>query len=386
MHKPDPLPETLFAPAERAPAEKVREQVSLFRQYPVLRQIIDATPDVLVVLNSCRQIVYTNQTMLRYMGAECVEQVCGLRTGEAFGCMHSTDMPAGCGTSEACSTCGAVRGILTSLGGKANEQECRIIRMNGDALDLRVRVSPLDVDGERFAIFTVADIAHEKRRRALERVFFHDVLNTAGSIQGLSQLLASETGPESEQAGLAGMFLRASRRLISEIESHRDLTAAEEGDLRPHCRFLSLGQLVTDAVETFSGHEVANGRNLVVRADGPDLLAWTDLVLAGRVVGNMIRNALEASRRGDTVTVSCSRSDEWVVVEVHNGASMPREVALQMFQRSFSTKAPDRGLGTYGMKLIMERYLNGRVTFHTSPETGTTFRAHFPVSPPQTTD
>lgn len=386
MHEPDPLPETLFAPAERAPAEKVREQVSLFRQYPVLQQIIDATPDVLVVLNSCRQIVYTNRTMLRYMGAECVEQVCGLRPGEVFGCMHSTEMPAGCGTSEACSTCGAVRGILTSLGGKANEQDCRIIRMNGDALDLRVRVSPLDIDGERFAIFTVADIAHEKRRRALERAFFHDVLNTAGSIQGLSHLLAAGAEAGSDTANLAGLFLRASERIVSEIESHRDLTAAEEGDLRPHFRFLSLRQLVADAVETFSGHEVANGRNLVVRADGPDLLAWTDPVLAGRVAGNMIRNALEAAAKGDSVTISCARLDEWAVVEVHNPAAMPREVALQVFQRSFSTKAPDRGLGTYGMKLLLERYLNGRVTFHTSPETGTTFRAHFPVSPPHTAD
>ena len=274
MQNPDPLPETLFAPAERAPAEKAREQVSLFRQYPVVQQIIDATPDVLMVLNSCRQIVYSNRTMLEYMGAECVEQICGLRPGEAFGCMHSTDMPAGCGTSEACSTCGAVRGILTSLGGRANEQECRIIRLNGDALDLRVRVSPLEAGEDTFAIFTVADIAHEKRRRALERVFFHDVLNTAGSIQGLSQLLAAKVdGGGAGLDGLVEMFQRATNRLIAEIESHRDLTAAEEGELRPRFQFLGVRQLVADVVETFAGHEAANGRSLVVHACEPDLLA-----------------------------------------------------------------------------------------------------------------
>jgi signal transduction histidine kinase len=58
---------------------------------------------------------------------------------------------------------------------------------------------------------------------------------------------------------------------------------------------------------------------------------------------------------------------------------MPRDVQLQVFQRSFSTKGSGRGLGTYSMKLLSERYLQGRVTFDTSPAKGTTFRAIYPL-------
>jgi sensor histidine kinase regulating citrate/malate metabolism len=52
---------------------------------------------------------------------------------------------------------------------------------------------------------------------------------------------------------------------------------------------------------------------------------------------------------------------------------MKREVQLQLFQRSFSTKGNNRGLGTYSMKLLGEQYLNGRVDFESSTQTGTTF-------------
>ncbi len=71
----------------------------------------------------------------------------------------------------------------------------------------------------------------------------------------------------------------------------------------------------------------------------------------------------------------------WVAFSVHNPSFMPRSVQLQVFQRSFSTKGEGRGLGTYSMKLLSERYLGGRVDFTTSPDGGTTFIATFPLKP-----
>ncbi len=51
---------------------------------------------------------------------------------------------------------------------------------------------------------------------------------------------------------------------------------------------------------------------------------------------------------------------------------------MQMFHRSFSTKGTGRGLGTYSMKLLSERYLGGSVTFRSIPGEGTTFTARYP--------
>jgi signal transduction histidine kinase len=52
---------------------------------------------------------------------------------------------------------------------------------------------------------------------------------------------------------------------------------------------------------------------------------------------------------------------------------MPKEIQLQIFARSFSTKGQGRGLGTYSVRLLTEKYLKGKVWFKSSEKQGTTF-------------
>ena len=44
-------------------------------------------------------------------------------------------------------------------------------------------------------------------------------------------------------------------------------------------------------------------------------------------------------------------------------------------------RVPAAGYGTYSMKLLSERYLGGSVSFESSEDTGTVFRARYPVAP-----
>jgi signal transduction histidine kinase len=64
---------------------------------------------------------------------------------------------------------------------------------------------------------------------------------------------------------------------------------------------------------------------------------------------------------------------------VHNPACIPRDAQLQIFNRSFSTKGSGRGLGTYSVKLLAERFLNGKARFQSTPLDGTTFFVSLPV-------
>ncbi|MFH1754786.1 MAG: hypothetical protein ABIA59_03700 [Candidatus Latescibacterota bacterium] len=50
----------------------------------------------------------------------------------------------------------------------------------------------------------------------------------------------------------------------------------------------------------------------------------------------------------------------------------------QLINRAFSTKGNDRGWGAYSIKLITEQYLDGEVSFISSAEEGTTFKARYP--------
>ena len=153
---------TDFAPAGRATQGQVTEQGDQLRDMPLLRQFIDASPEILVVLNDCRQVVYSNRALLDLLGLKCEAELCGLRPGEVLQCVHANENEAGCGTTEFCSTCGAVRAILDGLAGNESCQECRIGVESGDSLDLQGARHAAQARREgQFVVFAVR--GHQQR-------------------------------------------------------------------------------------------------------------------------------------------------------------------------------------------------------------------------------
>jgi sensor histidine kinase regulating citrate/malate metabolism len=94
----------------------------------------------------------------------------------------------------------------------------------------------------------------------------------------------------------------------------------------------------------------------------------------------MTKNALEACSPGESVILSCIKKGEMIRFSVKNPGEIPKNIALQIFQRSFSTKGSGRGLGTYSIKLLSEQYLKGKVGFTSSAEEGTQFFGEYPLS------
>ena len=377
-----PTPPTHFLPPERSDHDTLERQRRLFTSASPHRALLDAIPNALVVLNDRREIVYANAQFHALSNRTDLDKLIGQRVGEALQCIHAQD-DGGCGTTQFCTTCGAAHAQLSAAYGRHSVQECQINRyVNGrgpagpiQPLDLRVWSSPLEIDGEAFTIFAVADIGHEKRRQALEHIFFHDIANTAGNVRGLAELIAN--APPSE--AITTQFSRAVDRLLDEIEAQRQLLAAERGDLAVDVYPIQSRQLLQDLIRFYAAYPAATGRHLHLDEEAAIFSFQSDVTLLGRVIGNMIKNALEATRPGGAVTLNCYRREESAHFLVHNAGYIPRSVQLQLFNRSFSTKAPNRGLGTYSMKLLCERYLHGRVTFTSSHQYGTTFEAAVPL-------
>ena len=370
---------TQFAPAERASETEVRQQSLSFLEGPLSSRVLDSVNDIVLVLNKERQVVFANRALLDFLEMKEMDSVCGLRPGEVLDCVHSFEGEGGCGTTEFCSTCGAVRAILASQEGKEDVQECRITRRrDGEALELLVRAVPFHADSKSLTFFSATDISHEKRRRALERIFFHDILNTAGGLRGFAELLMNAEQNESRE--YKEMVYQLTDRLIEEIMAQKELTAAEHNELSVHPYFIGSIQLLREIVTLYRNHDVAGGRQLLIDPAVQDVSFVSDETLLRRVIGNMVKNALEAANPGETVTLGCESQGEKVRFWVHNPNCMSNDTRLQIFNRSFSTKGVGRGLGTYSIKLLTERYLQGKVSFTTSPEHGTTFTATYPLT------
>lgn len=105
-----------------------------------------------------------------------------------------------------------------------------------------------------------------------------------------------------------------------------------------------------------------------------------DPLLLRRVVGNLVKNALEATPVSGVVALDVELAASGVTISVRNVGSIPEAIQAQIFQRSFSTKGGEgRGIGTYAVKLFTERYLGGRVGFVSNEEAGTIFQVTLPA-------
>lgn len=375
---------TQFAPAERASKETIYAQATYFGSLEMLDSLYSAIPDGVLILNEHRQIVYANPVVLTLFNFQTLEEALGQRLGEALGCIHAFDTPGGCGTTTACSTCGAMKAILQAQAGHKNTQECRIsIKTHiGEAqsLDFRVTATPKTFAGNQYTIFSLVDISNEKRRRIFERLFFHDIGNTAGAIFGLAEILSeTQSLEELQEMEYCALLSTASHQLLDEIQAQRQLISAEGGDLLPQPTTFSTVAFLTDVLNTYKKHPVAENKYLFLDTKCDDVMISSDKTILGRLVANMVKNGLEACGPREGVTIGSERTEDGVRFWVHNPAFILPRNQLQIFQRSFSTKGSDRGLGTYSIRLLAENYLQGQVGFDSTEEAGTLFWGIFPL-------
>lgn len=370
--------DTMYAPAERADSMSVARDAEALRRTGLVEHATSLIPSVLMILNKQRQVVYNNQRLMDLLGASSDQEVLGKRPGELFNCKHAYESVAGCGTTEFCRECGAVNAILKSQRDKVEvEKECRIITTDGDAYEFRVWASPFTFEGVDYIIFVAADIRDEKRRQVLEQTFFHDMNNILTVIFGHAQLLEFEKD-SSELSGRVDAIQTACRQLVDEIDSQRNILKAENSDLAVDISPMNSYLLLEELVMTFSKCSNWKNRPVVIGKNAEEFEFTSDHTLLFRVLGNMLKNALEASSESDEVLITCTKDKDSGIFSVHNPNFIPRSVQLQLFQRSFSTKGKGRGIGTYSMKLFGERYLKGKVWFSTSEE-GTVFSISIPL-------
>jgi signal transduction histidine kinase len=372
---------THFASPGRSNGEEIQSGYGLLSEESSILNILGAISGITAILDQNRQIIYANDDFIKIVGISSVEELLGKRPGEAISCIHAAEMPSGCGTSDACAVCGAVNAIIESqLKNSKTVKETRITSViNGNPVnwDLRVTSSPVVIRNRTFYVFTVQDISNEKRRQILERTFFHDILNSAGNLNGLLSILKEGADPN-ESKELINISEEVSRELIEEIMIQRKLRAAENGDLAMNIEKLVVSEMLRSAVARISGNEVAKEKKIVISDRSDGAILFTDRIILLRVLINLLKNALEATEINGTVHAEAEERSSTVRFIVKNDIVMPEAVRMQIFQRSFSTRGTGRGIGTYSIRLLTEKYLKGTVVFTSSDPKGTIFFVELP--------
>lgn len=344
----------------------------------MLRAAIDNSPYAMVMTDPNGQVVSTNSTFEKITGYALPEiQSRGLQVLQA-------------GDSER-SLSGRIWSTLRAGGDWEGEVECR--RRDGSVFWEKAAWNPVRTEsGQITGFFGVTSDITERRRLEdfkveIEHLMQHDLRAPLNAIIGLPKLIENDGGLSARQTkflahireGGESMLEQIDRSLeMYRIESGVELASKETVDLRGILFGLSKS-LISIAEDRYVAVECRYVASEFLKQEAPVLLS-TDRLLLRRLLGNLLKNAIEASPEKGVVEMRVSRGQGGLRIDIHNAGVIPAEVRGRFFAK-FNTagKFQGTGLGAYGAKLIAG-LLGYSLTFETSAEVGTTLSLGIPVS------
>ena len=364
-----------------------RAQTALAEREAHLQSVLDTVPDAMVVIDP--------QGIMQSFSATA-ERLFGYAPGEAIGRNVSTLMPSPYreqhdGYLQRYLATGERR--IIGVGRLAVAQ-----RKDGSTFPIELAVGEVHSGDRRFFTGFIRDLTDrqetQKRMQELQAELVHISRFTA--LGGMASTLAHELN---QPLSAVANYLKGSRRLLASCQGDalpRVLDAVDQameqalraGQILKRLRtFVSRRESVRQLEDLPKLIEEANALALVgvkefgVRVtfalDPNAARVFVDKVQIQQVLLNLIRNALEAMQESaERNLVLSTRQVDGDMIELSvadTGPGIPPDIAAQLFQPFFTTKAQGMGLGLPISRTIVAAH-GGRLWVESNPGGGTVFR------------
>ncbi len=199
----------------------------------------------------------------------------------------------------------------------------------------------------------------------------HDLKNPLITILGFAKRIKDKKGNADEAIDIVTNSALTMQKIVHDVldfSKPLQLTLKQE-DLREviakACQFC----------ETKAGGE---GVNLVTKVPDLPVHMEIDSFHMERALINLVSNAIEASGRGQSTTVSIEVGRHNVVLRVvDQGPGMDRETIKNIFTPFYTTKKEGTGLGMPIVKKVVEAH-KGKIYVYSKPDEGTEVRIELP--------
>jgi signal transduction histidine kinase len=198
--------------------------------------------------------------------------------------------------------------------------------------------------------------ATDELRRELVANVSHDLRTPLASLRGyIETLLVKGDGlaPSDLQAHLK-IALRQADQLGRLIDALFELARLESGMVVPVIEAVSIAELLQDVALRFRLQADSRGVELRTLLDTRGMLAFADVGLIERAMGNLIENALRHTPRGGQVRIEMSVEDTSVRVRVvDTGEGIEAGNVPRILDRFFSLRDPkDRARAGLGLSIV----------------------------------
>ncbi|MGJ5820728.1 sensor histidine kinase [Paludibaculum fermentans] len=256
---------------------------------------------------------------------------------------------------------------------EANRNEAR--RAQGAAAELE--------EANRRLREAEASVRRSERLAALGQLtagLAHELRNPLGTMKASAEILLEKIEPGNELGHeLAGYISTEVDRTNSLITRFLEFARPVKLRLAP----TDLNALIDMVIDQL-GRMTPDSPPLIHKNYDPGIpLIEADAELLERVILNLIRNAVQASAPGLTVTVKTRGGPGIVEIAViDRGHGIQPEHREQIFNPFFTTKPTGVGLGLAISAKIVDEH-GGRITVESQPERGSLFLVTLPQVPPK---
>jgi two-component system sensor histidine kinase HydH len=202
----------------------------------------------------------------------------------------------------------------------------------------------------------------------------HEIRNPLGSISGSIEMLREAPGLSDEDRRLCDIVQREAARLNHLVSDMMDLS----GPRKPVPDDVDVAALAREVVELASRSDRSGSGDVTVEYRGPEgaLRARCDPAQMRQVLWNLVRNGVQATGAGTTVTVSVSAVAERVEMAVTDeGPGITKEAAFKIFDAFYTTRAGGAGIGLAVVRRIIEDHkrLGATLEVRGADQPGATF-------------
>ena len=184
----------------------------------------------------------------------------------------------------------------------------------------------------------------------------HELRSPITAIQTVAEVALTQARPEDEYRRALGTVLGSSRQLIRLTDALLLLASDDAGALTVGGDPIDLSDLVEEALDRWKRRAAAAGIGLTGPSAAPQGHVSGDEVLLGRVLDNLIENALRHAGRGGRVGIELhgSSADGWTILVSDTGPGFDEAFRLRAFERftrADSRRSRDGGGAGLGLPL-----------------------------------
>ena len=335
--------------------DRIRTREALARSESRFKQLADAMPQIVYVLDTNRQVVYLNRRWEEYTGHASANQndVEALipaedrrRLFEAWD-QHSSMMRPHALEFRLRSRDGQLRWFL--------RRAAPIFNADG-SVDMWVGTST-DIHDQKEANSALIDA--DRRKNEFLAMLAHELRNPLAPIMNIGAILEAKAGDATAVHQMTGILKRQSAHLARLIDDLLDVSRITRGKINLERERLILQDVLDRALETVHPALIAKSQAVKLSVPPRAVAIDGDIVRLTQVIGNLLANAAKFSPVGSTIFLTLESDGGNASVKVRDqGVGIDRQVLPHIFELFMQAdQSLDRSQGGLGIGLTIAQQL-----------------------------